>query len=212
MPINFPNNPTEGDTYNIGNKPYVYNGYAWVLQTSNTVSITTSTVSEGTNLYFTNARVYSNVTQLNYASKASPSFTGTVSLLGNTNSFSYFAERANIISTGMSANVSYNIGDGVVHYHTANASANSTVNLVGLNGVNVGNAVAMAVLVTNGATAFKVNSVQVDGTTSNVTVRWAGGKAPVSGYSTNIDVYSFNVIKTNTNAYTVLVSQNNFGV
>ena len=38
--------------------------------TSNVNSITTSNVAEGTNLYFTNARVYSNVIQIGYATNA----------------------------------------------------------------------------------------------------------------------------------------------
>lgn len=129
----------------------------------------------------------------------------------NTISLGFFAERTNIISTAFSTTNQYNINDGVVHYHTSNASANGNVVLNGFVSVPVGNTVSMAVLVTNGANAFRVSRVLVDGQSSNVTVRWSGGVAPTSGNASNIDVYSFNVIKTSSNSYTVLASQSNFG-
>ena len=51
--LNFPSSPNTNDTYSFGGKTWVYNGYAWALQST---SLTTTTVTEGTNLYFTNAR------------------------------------------------------------------------------------------------------------------------------------------------------------
>ena len=51
--LNFPSSPNTNDTYSFGGKTWVYNGSAWALQSA---SLTTTTVTEGTNLYFTNAR------------------------------------------------------------------------------------------------------------------------------------------------------------
>ena len=51
--LNFPSSPALNDTYSFGGKTWVYNGSAWALQST---SLTTTTVTEGTNLYFTNAR------------------------------------------------------------------------------------------------------------------------------------------------------------
>ena len=51
--LNFPSSPNTNDTYSFGGKTWVYNGAAWALQSA---SLTTTTVTEGTNLYFTNAR------------------------------------------------------------------------------------------------------------------------------------------------------------
>jgi Chaperone of endosialidase len=51
--LNFPSNPQTNDTYSFGGKTWTYNGSAWKL---NTTALTTTVVSEGTNLYFTNAR------------------------------------------------------------------------------------------------------------------------------------------------------------
>lgn len=58
--LNFPQNPTPGQTYLIGSVTWVWNGYAWVKFTSviqgststqitNSVSITTSTISSDVN-------------------------------------------------------------------------------------------------------------------------------------------------------------------
>ena len=51
--LNFPSSPALNDSYAFGGKTWVYNGAAWALQTA---SLTTTAVTEGTNLYFTNAR------------------------------------------------------------------------------------------------------------------------------------------------------------
>jgi hypothetical protein len=67
----------------------------------------------------------------------------------------------------------------------------------------------VAFLVTQGATAFFNNAVQVDGTTSGVTTRWLGG-APTAGNASGIDSYRFVIIKSASATYTVLASVTQF--
>ena len=53
MALNFPSSPSANATYTFNDKTWTYTGEAWALSTS---SLNTGVVSEGTNLYFTNAR------------------------------------------------------------------------------------------------------------------------------------------------------------
>ena len=55
--LNFPSNPQPGDTYTIGNRTWVWNGYGWQLQsgvtsydpfTANRVIVSTTTNSTST--------------------------------------------------------------------------------------------------------------------------------------------------------------------
>jgi hypothetical protein len=132
--------------------------------------------------------------------------------IGNTFSSRFFSEKANVISTGLAANNTYRLLDGVVHYHTANSSANSTSNLSGFNNIPTGNSVSMAVIVTNNASPRYITTVQIDGTQANVTIKWQGGSAPTSGATSNVDIYSFSVIKTAApNTYTIFASKTQFG-
>jgi len=118
-------------------------------------------------------------------------------------------ERANIISSAPLSISNVNYYDGGVHYYTANAAANGaiTLNVNGLSAVNTGNIASLAVLLTNNATfnAY-ISAFRVDNIAANV-LRWQS--TPTSG-SANIDIYTFNIIKTAAGAYTVLGSRTNF--
>jgi hypothetical protein len=100
-------------------------------------------------------------------------------------------------------------------YYTSNASANWTVNFRGDpytkldNLMAIGQSVTVAFLVTQGSTAYYNNVVQVDGTTSGVTTRWAGG-APTAGNASGIDSYRYLIIKTGSATFTVLASVTQF--
>ena len=73
-----------------------------------------------------------------------------------------------------------------------------------------GGAATITLLMTNGATAYKVNTVQVNGAAANV-VKWSGGTAPTSGNAANVDIYSFTIIKTANSTHSVFASQSQFG-
>ena len=68
MALNFPSSPNVNATYTFSDKTWTYNGNAWTLSYG---TLNTGVVSEGSNLYFTNARVYANVTQLGYITSGS---------------------------------------------------------------------------------------------------------------------------------------------
>ena len=95
---------------------------------------------------------------------------------------------------------------------TSQTNANFVVNVeMGPSGqtvnaaMGVGEAVTIAVLVVNGATAYYCTGLHIDGT--NYTVNWAGGSAPSAGFANGIDCYMFTIIKVSTTpTYTILGS------
>ena len=82
MALNFPSSPNANATYTFNDKSWTYNGNAWAL-TSATLS--TNVVVEVSNLYFTNARVYSNVVTLGYATNSNVALKANVTDLTTAN-------------------------------------------------------------------------------------------------------------------------------
>ena len=222
MALNFPSNPSPNDTYTLGSRTWYYTGTGWKLLSNGSLAATVAYVDGQVanaagntyvqNNFAANAYVTTQLnSKVNTSALTSVITLNQVSITGNTYSAGYFSEKANIFSSGLAANVNYNVNDGVVHFHTASSNANATVNLQGFTNVAIGNSTSMAVLVTNGAAPKYVSAVQVDGTVANVTTKWAGGAAPTSGNASNVDIYSFSVIKTATLTYSIFASQNQFG-
>jgi hypothetical protein len=126
-------------------------------------------------------------------------------------------ETANIYTTGIGGNVNIDVSNNTVYYFTSNTTANVTFNFRanGVNGGNldsllsIGQSVSSAILLKQGATKYRAN-VYIDSTLQ--VPFWLGNSAP--GYATtqqeSIDTYSFNIIKTAANTYTVLASNSNF--
>jgi hypothetical protein len=121
------------------------------------------------------------------------------------------AEVATVSATAATGTIAYDITTQSVLYYTSNASANWTVNLRGSSGTSLntlmttGQSMTVAFLVTQGATAYFNNVVQVDGATAGVTTRWIGG-APTAGNASGIDSYRYLIIKTGSATFTVLAS------
>jgi hypothetical protein len=73
----------------------------------------------------------------------------------------------------------------------------------------VGDAITVTHLVTNGATPYYNNVLQIDGST--VTPKFQGGTAYTAGNASSIDAYVYTVVKTAaTPTYTVFASQTKF--
>lgn len=122
-----------------------------------------------------------------------------------------FFESANVSATAMTANVTLDANLGGFTFFTSNATANSTVNLVGVSSMPTNQAATFVLAVTNGATAYRVSNVQVEGTATGVTTRWQGGAAPTTANAANVDVYTFTTVKTAASTYSVFASQSQFG-
>jgi hypothetical protein len=106
-------------------------------------------------------------------------------------------------SSSTSGTINFNLDDQAVIRMTANQTANRTVNLQVT--MDTTDCVTGALVLPMGTTAYYVNSVQVNGTTSGVTTRWVGG-APTEGTSSAYNSYTFTIFETSANNYLVLAS------
>jgi hypothetical protein len=124
-----------------------------------------------------------------------------------------FIENAVVSATAATGTITYNVLQQSVVYFTSNASANWTVNLTG-NGVplnslmNIGQAMTVVLLVTQGSTAYYNSAVQVDGV--SVTPKYQGGTAWAAGNASSIDAYVYTIIKTGNATFTVFAAQTRF--
>lgn len=123
-------------------------------------------------------------------------------------------ETATISATAATGTINYDVTTQAVLYYTSNASANWTVNFRGSSGTSLnslmatGESVTVAFLVTQGATAYYNNAIQVDG--ASVTPKYQGGTAWTSGNASSIDVYTYVIMKTGSAAFTVFAAQTKF--
>jgi hypothetical protein len=139
-------------------------------------------------------------------------FTGSSSVISS--KFVNALEKITVSATAATGTINYDVTTQSVLYYTSNASANWTVNFRGSSGTSLntamatGEAITVVFLVTQGATAYYNNLVQIDGNT--VTPSWQVDGAPTSGNASGIDAYSYTIIKTDSAAYTVLAAQTKF--
>jgi hypothetical protein len=120
------------------------------------------------------------------------------------------------ISSGILTATTQNIdlGDNNVYYFTNEAQGNWTLNFRSnasqtLNDfLNIGESTTVAVMTTQGTTPYYNSTVQIDGITQSV--KYYGGVPITSGNASGIDLYTYVIIKTAANTYTVLYSQSQY--
>jgi hypothetical protein len=116
-------------------------------------------------------------------------------------------ERTTISATAATGTVNFDASTQGVLYYTTDASGNWTLNVRGTSGTTLnsvlatGDAITVAFLVTNGATAYYQTAFNIDG--SAVTPKYSGGTAPASGNASAIDVYTYTIVKTASATFTV---------
>lgn len=118
-----------------------------------------------------------------------------------------------ISSTAPTGTIAYDLSTTSNVYRTTAPSANWTINFrwsstAALStALAVGESITATFLATTGATTFYPNVIQVDGTTSGISVKWQGGSPITTGNASSIDAYTFVILRTGTSAYTVFASQ-----
>jgi hypothetical protein len=116
-------------------------------------------------------------------------------------------EPATIATMAFSATLNVDVLTSSVVVSTAEATNDSVLNVRASNSLPldshmaIGQVLSLAVLLKNGASAYKFSSVQIDG--SAVSVLWANGTAP-TGNTSSSDLYALTVIKTASATFSVL--------
>lgn len=143
---------------------------------------------------------------------AKQTFSGDTATLSS--KFLNALEAITVSATAATGTINYDVTTQSVLYYTTDAAANWTVNFRASSGTSLdsamatGECVTVAFLVTQGATAYYNDVVQVDG--SSVTPKWQGGTAPTAGNVSSIDAYVYTVVKTGAATFTVFASQTAF--
>ena len=139
---------------------------------------------------------------------------GRITLNGESKVFGIFEGAT--ISTTFITSFTYDVLTQAVYFQNVDLGANFTVNLRGnastaLNAaLAVGESATVALITKQGNTTFYNDVVQVDGTTTNVTVVYQGGSAPTAGNTSSNDVYTYTALKTAASTYTVLAALTQF--
>jgi hypothetical protein len=158
--------------------------------------------SNGTSIFDGITGTYSNTNVAAYLTTGVT--TANLTATGNVVQQSAYYERyGNISNSGGNLTCNFNLGTTFYAALTANVTANFT---------NV-NAIASTVsgatiIVDQGATAYRIANVQVNGV--NQTVRWVGAVAG-AGTASNTDIVSFSLIHLGGGAYRVLGQQSSYG-
>ena len=130
--------------------------------------------------------------------------TGNLNVGGNiTQQSAYYETYGNVSNTGGNLTCNFNLGS--IFYATL--GANVTANFTNVNAIT--NTVTGAtIIVDQGATAYRVANVQINGV--NQTVKWVGATTG-TGTASNTDVMSFSLIFLGGSAYRILGQISNYG-
>ena len=122
-------------------------------------------------------------------------------------------EQVKITAGKLSDNTTINLEDGMVHYFTTQETTTSTPNFrfsssVTLDSIMaVGETISVTIITTAAAAAYSANIGLDSGNSSINVIGWVGGSAPSDGGSSNVDIYTYNLIKTGSAAFTVIANQ-----
>jgi hypothetical protein len=178
-----------------------------------TVAVNSTVISGGT----TTRLLYDNAATIGEVAGATSDGT-TVTFAGSSSKLAAIltnvGEPSTVSATAATGTIAYDVTTQSVLYYTSNATANWTVNFRGSSGTSMntllatGQAVTVAFLVQQGATAYYNSAVQVDG--SSVTPVWQGGTAPTSGNASALDTYVYTIIKTGSATFKLLAAQTQY--
>jgi hypothetical protein len=127
------------------------------------------------------------------------------------NAYGMLSEKVKILGNDLGSVSTIDLVDGMVHMRTPNLGADVRPNVRYSstrtldNTMSVGEAITVTIIHAVNNSAHNVTGLDIDGTTQ--TVNWIGGSAPSDGGGSGVDIYTFNIIKTAANTYTVIGGQ-----
>jgi hypothetical protein len=211
----------DGDSLTVGGNFYVTgtSGFSGTIAGANqtlsgTLGVTGASTFTGTLAAVNNATVGGTL-----GVTGASTFTGTLSAVGNASiggraTMKAILETTTVTGSAPATTTNYDVITQVVQYYTSNADKNFALNIRGNSGssldsiMSTGQSVSLALLVTNGSTAYYPNTFQIDG--AGVTPKWQGGTAPTGGNASSTDAYVFTAVKTGSATFTLLASQTKF--
>lgn len=126
------------------------------------------------------------------------------------------AEKTTVTSNPVAPTAGFYVTDQSVMLHTSNQTQNWTLDITGnaaytLNYMlNVGQSITVVQMVTQGSTAYYCTAVYVDGDPP-ANIHWLGGTAPSAGVANGVDVYTYTIVKTADDVFTVFASLTSWG-
>ena len=122
------------------------------------------------------------------------------------------SERVKIDSDSINSDKFIRLQDGMVQYRSSAVGAASVKpDIVSTTGINtdmgIGDTLAVTLITVAGSTSHFVSSVAIDGRTTGISTYWVGGSTPAAGGGSNVDIYTFNILKTADNTFTVVANQ-----
>jgi len=211
----------DGDSLTVGGNFYVTgtSGFSGTIAGANqtlsgTLGVTGAATFTGTLAAVNNATVGGTL-----GVTGASTFTGTLSAVGNASiggraTMKAILETTTVTGSAPATTTNYDVITQVVQYYTTNSDKNFALNIRGdgsssLDSImSTGQSVSLALLVTNGSTAYYPNTFQIDGT--GVTPKWQGGTAPTGGNASSVDAYVLTAVKTGSATFTLLASQTKF--
>ena len=118
-------------------------------------------------------------------------------------------ERMVTNSTPIDSDPNVNIDQGLIHYRTGNlGGTTNAVNITSSVGINTvmatGDVMTVTVLHAVNSASSYINNVNIEG--NSQTEFWIGNTPPSAGGTSNLDLYSFTVMKVASNTYTIIAN------
>jgi len=203
--------------------------FNWLNATSSWTSSEDVDLATGKSYYINGSQVLSSTTlgsgvtsssltsvgQINSLQATTPSFSGQATfsgptLINNTITLQQSLEKINPIGN-ITGTTAIDVLTSAVH--TGTGTGNFTFNFradgsTTLNSLMSNNQSMTIVVMVSNTTARTLSAVQIDGST--VTPLWFGGTGTPAGNANSTDIYTFSIIKTASNTFTVYASQSKF--